>query len=611
MSLNLQAIRRFRQTLAQSARAIRLVWNSGPIWMVLDILLAFSNGFPPLVLLFFTKTIVDRLTIDLTKPEANAEAIFLNLIPIIVGILTTMLTMTALQSFNSYVTLVQTQKIEKYIYRLIHQKSIELDLEYYENAEYQDIMHLAQQQALNRPRALVNKFIDLIQALLSGIAIVGLLLAFNPMVVLILVVAVTPGVSMRFYISRRQYRWNKNNTSQFRLVNYLSGLLVNSHAAKEIRLNSLGQHIQERYQKVREHLNHELLRMGITGLLIDLAIQTSGILALIGVYGYIIRLTIYRQITIGEMVMYYQLFQRGQGILQSMISSLTGFYENSLYAVAVFDFMDLPYKLPRSEPKTAPQFPAQIQNGICFENVSFHYPGSTQPAFENINLLLHPGEVIALVGANGAGKTTLIKLLCRLYDPTAGRITIDGIDLRDFEIEDLRLHIGVIFQDYLGYFLSAKDNIWFGNVNLSPELSQIEAAAKLAEVDEKLRSLKNRYDTNLGRWLEDGAQLSGGEWQKVALARLFFRNSPIVVLDEPTSAIDAKSEYNLFLKFREAIQGKTAILISHRLSTVRMADQIYVLENGKIVESGTHEYLLSMDQAYATMFKLQAQYYRD
>jgi ATP-binding cassette subfamily B protein len=437
-----------------------------------------------------------------------------------------------------------------------------------------------------------------------------LLIAFNPVVVLILVVTVIPGILLRFGLSRRQYNWNKQNANRARLISYLSGLLINATAAKEIRVNNVGPHIKARYEQNREQQNSEQRRLSIMGILLDLGIQASSILSVISVYSYVIYLTIQGQITIGQMVMYYQLFQRGQSLVQSITSSLTGFYENSLYATTVFEFMDLPPKLPRPEANTPIPFPDPIREGISFEDVTFRYPSSSSDVFTHLTLKICPGEVIALVGTNGAGKTTLVKLLCRLYDPTDGRITVDGIDLREFDIVQLRRHIGIIFQDYLGYFLSARDNIWFGDVSRPSRDGGVEEAAAIAEVDEKLKTLKHGFDTNLGRWLEDGAQLSGGEWQKVALSRMFFRDAPIIILDEPTSAIDAQAEFQLFTKFRKVVRGKIALLISHRMSTVQMADCIYILENGSVLESGSHDTLMAANGTYARLFKLQAQYYQ-
>jgi ATP-binding cassette subfamily B protein len=251
-----------------------------------------------------------------------------------------------------------------------------------------------------------------------------------------------------------------------------------------------------------------------------------------------------------------------------------------------------------------------MQSGIVFDHVSFQYGNTTRKGLEDITLTIKPGEVVAFVGENGAGKTTLIKLLCRLYDPTIGAITLDGIDLRNFETAAVRRSISVIFQDYAKYHLTAGENIWFGNIDLPPNHQQIVAAARNAGADEVINSLPNGYETILGQWFEAGEELSIGQWQKVALARAFLRDAQIIVLDEPTSALDAKAEEEVFQKFRQLVKGRTAILISHRLSTVKMADCIYVLENGRIVESGTHDELVQHGATYARLFETQAQHYR-
>ena len=290
------------------------------------------------------------------------------------------------------------------------------------------------------------------------------------------------------------------------------------------------------------------------------------------------------------------------------MGSLAGLYEDNLFLSNLYEFLDL--KRTVIEPVHARPVPQPMQRGIVLDHVSFQYPAGTRKVLEDISLTIRPGEVVALVGENGSGKTTLIKLLCRLYDPTGGTITIDGVDLRQFETKALRHEIAIIFQDYAHYHLTARENIWLGNTALPPDHERVIAAARRSGADDVISALPHGYDTILGKWFEDGEELSIGEWQKVALARAFMRDAQIIVLDEPTSSMDAKAEYEVFQSFRQLVSGRTAILISHRFSTVRMADRIYVLKHGSIIEGGTHEELIDRQGVYADLFERQARSYR-
>jgi ATP-binding cassette subfamily B protein len=310
---------------------------------------------------------------------------------------------------------------------------------------------------------------------------------------------------------------------------------------------------------------------------------------------------------LGDLVLYYQALQRGQGNIKGLLNSLSGLYEDNLFLANLYEFLDIKPKL--IDPPNPKPIPHPMKTGIEFKNVGFQYSTTTRKALKNINLTIKPGEVVALVGENGSGKTTLIKLLCRLYDPTQGRITIDGIDLSQFKTEELRRQISVIFQDYAKYHFTAQENIWLGNIDLPPQSDSIIKAAKRSGADDVITKLPKGYDTILGKLFDKGEELSIGQWQKVALARAFLRDSQLIVLDEPTSAMDPKAEYEVFEKFRQLIKNQSAILISHRLSTVKMADRIYVMDNGTIVEGGTHEELMKLSGTYAHLFEIQASQY--
>jgi ATP-binding cassette subfamily B protein len=363
-----------------------------------------------------------------------------------------------------------------------------------------------------------------------------------------------------------------------------------------------------RFRDLRRKLRGEKLGIAARRSVADLVAQTSATVAIYGSFAFIAYQTVQGVITLGDLVMYFMAFQRGQGFLQEMLSGLAGLYEDNLFLSNLYEFLDLKPKVV--EPAHASPVPRPMQTGIVLNHVSFQYPTGARKVLEDVSLSIRPGEVVALVGENGSGKTTLVKLLCRLYDPTGGTITIDGMDLRRFETAALRREFSVLFQDYAQYHLTARENIWFGNTALPPDHERVVAAARDSGADDVIRGLPKGYETILGKLFEDGEELSIGEWQKVALSRAFLRDAQIIILDEPTSSLDAKAEYTIFQNFRKLAEGRTAILISHRFSTVRMADRIYVLKEGRIIEGGTHEELVSVGGTYARLFEMQAQHYR-
>jgi ATP-binding cassette subfamily B protein len=585
---------------------LRFVWKSAKGWAILNGILTVVQGALPLLQLYLMKLIVDAVTAGAAAPD---KGIILRHVLLLVGFTGAVTLLASLiRSIAGSVSQWQGYMVTDYMNDLLLAKSIEVDLEYYESARYYDTLHRAQREAPTRPISIVNGLAQIGQSAVSLLAIAGLLLLFNWIITIILLTAVIAGTAVRLKYTGKMYSWQRDQASMERQAGYFSWLLTDISHAKEIRLFDLGPLFMRRLRDIRQKLYKGRLAIMRTRSIADFVAQAFANVAVYGSYAYVVYQTVGGKITLGDLVMYYAAFQRVQAFLQGMLGSLATLYEDNMFLSNLYEFLDL--KRTVIEPVHAVPVPQPIQRGIVLNHVSFQYPAGTRKVFEDISLTIRPGEVVALVGENGSGKTTLMKLLCRLYDPTGGSITIDGIDLRQFETKALRHEIAIIFQDYVHYHLTARENIWLGNTDLSPDHENVIAAARHSGADKFVSTLPHGYDTILGKRFAEGEELSIGEWQKVALARAFVHDAQIVVLDEPTSSMDAKAEYEVFQNFRQLVSGRTAILISHRFSTVRMADRIFVLKHGSIIEGGTHEELINRQGVYAYLFEKQARSYR-
>ncbi len=585
--------------------ALRFVWESAPGWTIASLALVLVQGVLPLASLYLIKLVVDAVESGLAADGGDAFPRVASLI-VLTGVVT--LVGAVARSLASLVGEAQSQAVSDHMYDILHTKSVGVDLAYYESAQYYDTLHRAQREGPYRPLRIVNSLVQIAQNGISLAAMVVLLLSLHWGVAIVLFAAALPDVWVRLRYAGRVFRWQRRRTATERQAHYFNLMLTGSEHAKEVRLFGLGPLFIRRFRELRQQIRREKLGIAARRTIAEMLAQAAVTLAIFSSYAFIAYQTVQGAITLGSLVMYFQAFQRGQGYLRQMMGSLAGLYENALFLSNLYEFLDLEPQV--TEPTHPQPIPQPLQTGIVLDRVKFQYPTGARQVLEDISMTIKPGEHVALVGENGSGKTTLIKLLCRLYDPTEGDITLDGVNVRQFETAALRREISVIFQDYAQYHLTARENVWFGNTDLSPQDERIVTAARLSGADRVITRLPQGYDTILGKWFWDGEELSIGEWQKVALARAFLRDAQLIVLDEPTSALDAKAEYEVFEQFRQLAQGRTAILISHRFSTVKMADRIFVLEDGRIVERGAHDELVRLGGTYARLFETQAQYYR-
>ncbi|MCW6035502.1 ABC transporter ATP-binding protein/permease [Spirulina subsalsa FACHB-351] len=562
------------------------------------------QGLLPLLALYLSKLIIDQVVLSLQSSQVG------NFYPVFILIcLASFVSFvnSILLASSHYLNELHQQKIVDYVQNKIHDKSITVDLQYYENPQYYDILHLTQQEAPYRPGIIFTSLITLLQSNLSLIGLSSLLLLVNWQITLLLVGVSLPLLIIRLKFAQKLYQKWKKWLPQERIAVYFHSILIEENYAKELRLFNLGRYFKQKYQGIRQDIFQQKRRILLQRSLAESMSQSLITILLFVLLTYLVYQTYNNQLTVGSLVLYYQAFQRGQQVLQDAVRSLGTLYENSLFLEQFYDFLNLPNRV--INPPNPQVLPIPLQRGITLENVQFHYPHSSRPVLENVSLQIKPGETIALVGENGAGKTTLVKLLCRLYDPKGGRILWDGVDLRAVNYWDLRQQISVVFQDFGRYHLTVRENIQLGNWDSLPSEGEIEQVAQATGIEEAIAQLPQKYDTILGTQFAEGNELSVGEWQKIAIARCFLRPASLLILDEPTSALDPQAEAEVLQQFHHLTQNTTALLISHRLSTVKLADRIVVLEGGRISEIGTHDQLIAHNGTYARLFHTQAQLY--
>jgi ATP-binding cassette subfamily B protein len=510
-----------------------------------------------------------------------------------------------LVSAGEWIRTVQSELVQDYISSLVHSQSISIDFGCYESSEYHDRLNRARSGAGNRSLALIENTGNLLQNSVTLLTMVAVLLPYGVWLPFFLLFSALPALYVVLHLNQRYHHWWQRTTIDRRWLEYYEILLTNSTYAAEMRLFNLGDFFQSAYCKIRHRLRTENLRLvkeqnlgrlaaGLIILLISgTAVVYMGQQVLLGI------------ITLGDLALFYQAFHQGQGLMRSALGNLGQIYRNSLLISDLFEFLQIEPKVV--DPPQPLPLPGKLREGICFSDVTFRYPGCDRAVLENFNLTIPAGKIVAIVGDNGAGKSTLTKLLCRFYDPESGRVELDSKDIRNFLVAELRRQITILFQSPVPYFVTASQNIALGDLSATAGMAAIEAAAIAAGVHKTIMRLPQGYDSMLGKWFPGGNDLSGGEWQRLALARSFFRKAEIIILDEPTSAMDPWAEHDWLERFRIMANDRTAIVITHRFTLAMRADIIHVMRNGQIVESGSHDELLAQDGLYAESWKAQMQ----
>ncbi len=508
---------------------------------------------------------------------------------------------------TSYVDTLLSERFTNATSIRLMEHAAELDLEDFEDADLQDKLDRARRQTMGR-MSLMGQLFGQAQDAITVLSFAAGLLAYAPWLMVLLAVALVPAFIGESHFNALNYSLNFQWTPERRQLEYLRQMGASVETAKEVKIFNLNRFFIERFRTLSDRFYQANRRLAARRAAWGTVLAALGTLGYYVAYAYIAWRTVRGDFSIGDLTFLAGSFRRLRQLLESLLTGFSQVAGQALYLDDLYSFFEIEPEI-RSKPGALP-VPAPIRRGFVFEGVGFRYEGSERWALRGLSFELHAGEVLALVGENGAGKTTLVKLLARLYDPDEGRILLDGRNLRDYDLDDLRANIGVIFQDFVRYHLTAAENIGVGQIDAMDDRARIERAARKGMADEVVAGLPRGYDQVIGRRFKDGVDLSGGQWQKIAIARAYMRDAQVMILDEPTAALDARSEYEVFERFKELSDNKTAVLISHRFSSVRMADRILVLADGKVEASGTHAELMAQGGRYAELFELQAAGYR-
>jgi ATP-binding cassette subfamily B protein len=587
-------------------RAVRFVWQAAPGWTVVSTALMIVQGIVPLATLYIVKLIIDRLTG--LSGNSGAAGNFEDVLVLICVALGVAVAGNLCNAMLGYASLIQAHLVADHMQHMVQSKSIEMDLAYYENSQYFDKLHRAQREAPSRPVRIIQGLTEVGRNSLTLLGAFVILLTFHWGVVAAVAIAAAPIVFYRLKHAEAIYALHREKTALERMGQYFNQVITTAENAKEVRIFGFGPVLAGRFTELRRRIRTSLRIISAQAYRREFITESVAAVAVFGSLAFIAYAAVHQTISLGDLVMYFGAFQVALGCLRPTLRGVAELYENNLFLSSLHEFLELPRSVP--EPTRPNRMPRPWRSGLAVEGLSFRYPGTDALILDGIEMVIRPGEIVALVGRNGSGKTTLTKLLSRLYDPVGGRITIDGVDLRDFNTRDLRGEMGVIYQDFGRYHMTARENILLGRPELSPDDPKIITAAQWAGIHDDIMRLPQGYDTVMSRTLTEGEELSLGQWQKLALARAFVRDSQLIILDEPTSSLDAAAEFDFFEKFRTMVQGRAALIISHRFSTVRLADRVYVLDGGRLIEQGTHEDLLNLDGLYAHLYHRQASYYQ-
>ncbi len=582
-------------------RTLALVWESAPRHTVLWLALLIVQGLLPAAAVYLTRALVNGL-VGVIETGGDWQTLRPTLLmALLMGVI--LLVQELLRGLSAWVRTAQGELVHDHISALIHRQSIDLDMAFYDSSDYYDHLHRARYEASHRPVALLENLGGLLQNGITLTAMMVVLLPYGWWLPLALLLSTLPALAVVVQYAVQEHDWRLRTTADERRAWYYDYLITARQVAAELRLFNTGSTFRSRYQALRQRLRQERLdllrRQAIARLL-------AGLVALLAMslsMAWMVWQALQGLLTLGDLALIYSAFNQGQKLMRTLLENVGQIYRNMLFLGDLFEFLDLTPAV--NEPLTAEPMPDPLQQGIRFCDVTFRYPENERCALDGFDLTIPAGQIVAIVGPNGAGKTTLLKLLCRFYDPQAGRIELDGTDLRDLSLPALRRSISVLFQEPVPYQDTATQNIALGDLASAPDLQAIQAAADAAGAASIIAKLPEGYSTLLGKWFEGGTDLSVGEWQRIALARAFLRQAPIIILDEPTSAMDPWAETDWLARFRALAHGRTAIIITHRFTTAMHADAIHVMDGGRIIESGSHDELLAQGGRYAGSWQAQ------
>jgi ATP-binding cassette subfamily B protein len=582
----------------------KLVWQSSPSKTLISFTLRILRSAMPVALLYVGKLIIDQVVfLNTNSPSGNLKELWqLVALEFALALLT--------DGLNRMINLTDSllgDLFSNYTSIRIMKHAATLDLDQFEDSVFYDKLERARQQTVGRT-VLLSQVMSQVQDFISMAFLITALIAFNPWLILLLLLAIIPSFLGESYFNSKNYALSRSQTPERRELDYLRYLGASDETAKEVKIFGLADFIITRFKTLSDKFYSDNSKLAVRRSLWGTFFSVLGTMGYYVAYGFIIYETVTGKSSVGSLTFLAGSFRTLSGLMETMLSRFTLVSQGAIYLNDFIDFFEIKPKI--TKPKNALPFPNPIKTGFVFENVGFQYHNTDRWANRNLSFELKPGEKLALVGENGAGKTTLVKLLARLYDPTEGRILLDGKDLKEYDLDDLRHHLGIIFQDYIRYQMTFYQNIAVGNIKELENEALVKKAATESLADQLALKFPGAYQQWLGRRFNDGVELSGGEWQKVALARAYMKDAQVLILDEPTAALDARAEYEVFQRFAELTKGKSAVLISHRFSTARLADRILVLENGTLLESGTHRQLLAADGRYAELFHLQAKGYQ-